>query len=223
MAVAVEQPTPLPLVPDVRVRTRTAVLLDPHPLWRDALERVLARIGVQVVAKLDSPGAALAELEERRPDLLVAELAAEGGVDGVGWLRRSLARAPGTKAIVLSRHEDPELIDASLEAGAVAFVIKTAHPDDLVSAVRQVFDHSVYLGPAGVSAPEPAADALQELTPRELEILRLLVEGHSNAQLARMLWVTEQTVKFHLSNIYRKLGVTSRVEAARIAARDSCY
>jgi DNA-binding NarL/FixJ family response regulator len=220
VAVALEQPTSPAPVLDLHVPARTAVLLDPHPLWLDALERVLARIGVQVVAKADSPRTALAALEEQRPDLLVTELAAESGADRVAWLRRLLERARGTKTIVLSRHDQPELIDAALQAGAVAFVIKTAHPDDLVSAVRQVFDHSVYLGPAGLPPPDPAApDALNELTPREREILRLLVEGHSNAQLARMLWVTEQTVKFHLSNIYRKLGVTSRVEAARIAAR----
>jgi DNA-binding NarL/FixJ family response regulator len=202
-----------------RVGTHTAVLLDPHPLWLEALEHVLGRIGIHVIGKAGSAGAALAELERLSPDLLVTELVdAEGGFDSVGWLRRFLEHAPRTRTIVLSGHDDPDLIDAALHAGAVAYIVKTAHPDDLAAAVRQVFDHSVYLGPVGVTqVGSVAEEAGHELTPRELEILRLLVEGHSNAQLARMLWVTEQTVKFHLSNVYRKLGVANRTEASRWA------
>jgi DNA-binding NarL/FixJ family response regulator len=195
---------------------RVAVLLDPHPLWLEALEDVLDRTGVDVVAKTDSRDAALAAVDRLRPDLLVTELEPEDGAD---WLRRVLEAMPDGKAIVLSRHEEPELIDAALRAGAVAYVIKTAHPDDLASAVRQVFDHSVFLGPLG-SPPSMDARALADrhgLTARELESLQLLAEGHSNGQLAHMLWVTEQTVKFHLSNIYRKLGVANRSEAARKA------
>ena len=169
-----------------RPARRTAVLLDPHPLWLDALERVLGRTGVVVVAKTSTPAEALAAVEEHRPDLFVTEITgAEDGLDGVSWLRRVLERAPAAKAVVLSRLEQPETIDAALRAGAVAYVIKTAHPDDLASAVRQVFDHSVFLGAPG---PQPSLDAsaLAEshgLTARELEILQLLVEGHTNAQL----------------------------------------
>ena len=207
-------------VPEPATRPRLAVLLDPHPLWLEALEHVLGRTGVHVAAKTSSPDAALAAVEEHRPDLLVTEIATgDGTADGVTWLRRILERMPGGKAIVLSRHEEPELIDAALRAGAVAYVIKTAHADDLASAVRQVFEHSVFLGPLG-GAPSYDARVLGErhgLTARELEILELLAEGHSNAQLAHRLWVTEQTVKFHLSNIYRKLGVANRSEAARKA------
>ena len=202
--------------PQPRPDRRLAVLLDPHPLWLEALEHVLGRTGVDVVAKTGSRDAALAAVERLRPDLLVTELEPEDGAD---WLRRALGRMPDCKAIVLSRHEEPALIDAALRAGAVAYVIKTAHPDDLASAVRQVFDHSVFLGPLG--GPQSVdARALADrhgLTAREREILQLLAEGHSNAELAHMLWVTEQTVKFHLSNIYRKLGVANRSEAARQA------
>ena len=114
------------------------------------------------------------------------------------------------------------MIDAALVAGVSAYVVKTAHPEDLASAVRQAFSHSVYLAGRRNLAPapvEPKVEAADEpgLTRRELEILRLVAEGQSNAQLARMLWVNEQTVKFHLSNIYRKLDVANRTEASRWA------
>jgi DNA-binding NarL/FixJ family response regulator len=99
-------------------------------------------------------------------------------------------------------------------------VVKTAHPDDLASAVRQVFDHSIYMGGARRRRTGTSSQVFERppgLTRRELEILRLAAEGLSNAELAKMLWVTEQTVKFHLSNIYRKLDVANRTEASRWA------
>jgi DNA-binding NarL/FixJ family response regulator len=122
---------------------------------------------------------------------------------------------------VLSAYDDTEHIDAALAAGAIAYVLKTAHPDDFAAAIRQSFEHSVFK--AGTHAPPPHTETAEfggdtrGLTRRELEILRLVAEGHSNAQLAKMLWVTEQTVKFHLSNIYRKLDVSNRTEASRWA------
>ena len=100
-------------------------------------------------------------------------------------------------------------------------MIKTAQPEDLSAAVRQAFEHSIYF--AGTTpALQPAAtvhsiDEASVLTRRELEILQLVAEGKSNAQVGRTLWVTEQTVKFHLSNVYRKLDVANRTEASRWA------
>jgi DNA-binding NarL/FixJ family response regulator len=203
-----------------------AVILDPHPIWLDAVEIVLARIGVNVVAKTSSPTEALARIEEHQPGLLTLELdSAAGEPDGFEVIRRGRTVAPSLRAIVLSMHHDTAHIDAALAAGAAAYVVKTAHPDDVASAVRQAFDHSIYLAgaprpvtgaPSGAQA-SVAAENPGGLTRRELEILRLVAEGHSNSQLARMLWVTEQTVKFHLSNIYRKLGVSNRTEASRWA------
>ena len=183
---------------------------------------MLEGAGVEVVAKTSSPHTALAAVESLHPDVLVTELeTADRALDGLVWLRRAVEAMPSGQAIVLSGRTEHELIDAALRAGAVAYVIKTAGTDDLAAAVRQVFEHSVYLGPQTVrpSRRTRAFGERHDLTARELEILQLLVDGHSNAQLAQMLWVTEQTVKFHLSNIYRKLGVTNRAEASRRAQR----
>jgi DNA-binding NarL/FixJ family response regulator len=200
---------------------RSAVLLDPYPLWLDALALVLERIDIKVLEATTSPSRALAAVEEHHPDLIVTEIASsESGFDGITVLRQAREREPKLRAIVLSSFEDAEHIDAALAAGAAAYVVKTAHPDDFASAIRQVFSHSIYLAGERAVAPAPEAKASQDLsglTRRELEILQLVSEGHSNAQLARMLWVTEQTVKFHLSNIYRKLDVANRTEASRWA------
>jgi DNA-binding NarL/FixJ family response regulator len=200
---------------------RSAVLLDQYPLWLDAVENVLERLGIDVVGKATSPSRALALIEERQPDLFVTEIGvAPGEVDGITCLREARERVPKLRAVVLSSYEDREHIEQSLAAGAVAYVVKTAHPDDLASAVRQAFSHSIFLAPSGHEQPPVPmrqADDVAGLTRRELEILRLVAEGMSNAELARKLWVTEQTVKFHLSNVYRKLGVANRTEASRWA------
>jgi DNA-binding NarL/FixJ family response regulator len=203
---------------------QSGVICDSHPMWLDAVEQVLRRIAIHVVGKTTSTTEALSMVEAHRTDILITELEGHSGdFSGLGLIERAKAAVPSVRPIVLSMHQDSRIIDAALVAGAAAYVLKTAHPEDLASAVRQAFSHSVYLAgrPAvmPVSAPEkPAMDTRSEgLTRRELEILRLVAEGHSNAQLARMLWVTEQTVKFHLSNIYRKLDVANRTEASRWA------
>ena len=198
------------------------VICDSHPMWLDAVEQVMRRIGIRVVGKTTSISEALSMVEEHRPDLLITELdGMSGGLSGLSLIERSRGAVPSLRSIVLSMHQDAQIIDAALAAGASAYVVKTAHPEDLASAVRQAFSHSVYHAarpnpPARIEVA-PEFDEEPGLTRRELEILRLVAEGHSNAQLARMLWVTEQTVKFHLSNIYRKLDVANRTEASHWA------
>jgi DNA-binding NarL/FixJ family response regulator len=199
---------------------RTAVLVDQHPLWIDTVAQVVSRVNVEVVAKVTSSTMALALIAEMRPDLLVTGIKmANGEPDGIELLRGARDLNPALRVIVLSMYEDTQHIDAALAAGAAAYVLKTAHPDDLTSAIRQAFDHSIYLAGA---RPAPAQSALAVdsslgLTRRELEILQLVAEGYSNAELARRLWVTEPTIKFHLSNVYRKLHVSNRTEASRWA------
>jgi two-component system response regulator DevR len=175
-----------------------------------------------VLAKITSSTLAFHKLDELRPDLLITGIKmAPGEIDGITLVRNARERDPDLHAIVLSMYDDAPHIDGAFAAGAHAYVLKTAHPDDLTSAIRQAFQHSIYLlgaRPAAAAAPvAAAADDSPGLTRRELEILQLVAEGHSNAQLARKLWVTEQTVKFHLSNIYRKLNVSNRTEASRWA------
>jgi DNA-binding NarL/FixJ family response regulator len=201
-----------------------AVLLDPHPIWLDAVEIVLMRVGVGVAAKTTSGSEAVRLVGELEPQLLTLEIdALPDEPDGFAVLRQALAAREGLRAIFLSRNHETRFIDAAFGAGAAAYIVKTAHPDDVAAAVRQAFDHSVFLAGAVPESPQeqpreaPRRQTPGGLTRRELEILKLVAEGHSNAALARKLWVTEQTVKFHLSNVYRKLDVTNRTEASRWA------
>jgi DNA-binding NarL/FixJ family response regulator len=203
-----------------RRATRSAVLLDPFPLWLDAVEHVLSRIDFDIVGKTTAASEALALVDATEPDLLVAEIKTRDiELDGLTCIRRARDRVPRLKAIVLSLHGTPEYIDAAFEAGASAYVLKTAEAEDFATTVRQSFEQSIYLegGRARLAPPPPPSEESGGLTRRELEIVRLAAEGHKNAEMASMLWLTEQTIKFHLSNIYRKLNVANRTEASRWA------
>jgi DNA-binding NarL/FixJ family response regulator len=184
---------------------------------------VLTAVGVTVCGRAHSADDALALVENLEPDVLVIGLELrEDKLEVWECLRRARVAYPELRQIVVSAHAEPETIDRAFAEGASAFCLKSAQPDDFAAAIRQSFEHSIYLAhvPTALDSwREPLGPAPSDapLTRRELEILRLVAEGHSNSEVARMLWVTEQTVKFHLSNIYRKLNVTNRTEASRWA------
>jgi DNA-binding NarL/FixJ family response regulator len=118
---------------------------------------------------------------------------------------------------VLSASSDQKLIENVLKRGASAYIVKSVNPIDLPSAIRQAIDETVY---TAIGLPDDSAATAAKsagLTARELAILTALAQGKSNAAIAKELWVAPQTVKFHLTNIYRKLNVANRTEAARYA------
>ncbi len=201
----------------------TAVVLDDQPLWLEAMGNLLNRLGMEVVGSATAVSDALESIEESQPDVFVLDV----GVGGTGTSEEALACIRSARAVhrelrvvALGAEATAQDVEAAFEAGAVVFCVKSAKPDDLASAIRQAFDRSIYVALATKASASVAAsngDGGADLTRRELEILQLVAEGFSNSQLAKMLWVTEQTVKFHLSNIYRKLDVANRTEASRWA------
>jgi DNA-binding NarL/FixJ family response regulator len=200
---------------------RSAVILDRHPIWLDAMSAVLEGVGVEVVGRAVDSGEAMRLVGEHSPDLLVAGLELSDD-EQAECLRRAKEAWRGLKVIVVAGSTDRSSIGAQFAAGASVYCVRTAEPEDLAFAVRQAFQRSVYIADEArewsARPTHPSNEpATHELTRRELEILRLVSEGSSNGQLAKKLWVTEQTVKFHLSNIYRKLQVTNRTEASRWA------
>jgi len=194
---------------------QTAVVTDTHPLSLDTLARVVEQLGMDVVAR----GTKIAEVadlvEDHHPDLFVF------GVDEVDAevqqvVRTARRRHPRMRLVVIA-DDDPWSAERALAAGAHAYCSRTVSSDDLVYAIRLSFERSIHLRPlAG-----PASEEIESsgLTRREVETLQLLAEGRTNKQIAATLWVTEHTVKFHLANIYRKLGIASRAEARRWADR----
>ncbi|MGE5689965.1 MAG: LuxR C-terminal-related transcriptional regulator [Pseudomonadota bacterium] len=189
--------------------------MDPQPLWVAAITRILTEAEITVVEAVTTPQGVLDALERHRPDLFVVEPAGGGST----LLADARALLPDLRIVAIAASADPEHVDQALAAGAVAYVIKTAQPIDIRAGIRQAFRSSIFLpSPRRAQAPAETGRAVSGvLTPRELEILKLAAAGRPNAELARMLWVTEQTVKFHLSSIYRKLGVANRTEASRWA------
>jgi NarL family two-component system response regulator LiaR len=202
---------------------RSAVLVDRHMLLLEALDQLVRGIGIDVVGKFTTAASALASLDDIHVDvdLLVTEIDAPSGeLDGLALIRRVRERFPESRSIALANSDEPTSMEAAFGAGVAAYVLKTTHPDDLLTAIRQAFLHSVFFANSATWTSNGAViddEQVPVLTRREREILRLVAEGHSNSELARMLWVTEQTVKFHLSNIYRKLNVSNRTEASRWA------
>ena len=205
-----------------RERDRSAVILDKHPLWLDALRKLVTSVGVVTTGVTTSQKDAVNMIAEHRVDVFIA------GVDPlqtdeIACVREAMLVHSGLKTVVVADSVEPDAIKAAFGAGATVYCAKTAEQEDLASAIRQLFDRSIYISSSSDpyslarSVPTRVEPTSHNLTPRELEILRLAAEGSSNSQLAQMLWVTEQTVKFHLSNIYRKLNVTNRTEASRWA------
>lgn len=196
-------------------RRRSVLLVGPRPLLLDAAASVLSRRDFVIAGKEASARDALRRLAEQGADVVLvdAQLAEE---ELVALLGRARGEPKGPAAVVLGDSADDPKMRFALEEGAAAAVLASAHPEDLATVIRQVLHRSVFLA-GDLAARADWTGAKDELTAREVEVLRLVADGLSSAEIGRRLWVTEQTVKFHLSNIYRKLGVANRTEAARWA------
>ena len=141
-------------------------------------------------------------------------------LDGLGCLERLRRHDPSIGVVMLSSYSDPEQIEAARVAGALAYVVKTVEPGELPSVVRDAVAGSPF-AVWGAEAPQGASPAgsVSSLSEREDAVLAAVARGLSNREIGRQLWISEQTVKFHLRNIYSKLGLSSRTEAARYAYR----
>ncbi len=169
--------------------------------------------GFQVVGFFDGRGSVRDALLQLQPDIVLVDDMEE--TENALARLREVAEIPDAKALLLTMRMEPEWLDQAFTAGAHAVISKTVHPVSLGTLLREISQGNVALRYEPQAAAAPAEDC--PLTDRELEILRLVAEGHTNGRIARELWVTEQTVKFHLSNTYRKLGVANRTEASRYA------
>jgi len=199
-------------------RRLKVMLADDHQLILDGVRHALEEAGdeFEVVGEATKGSQVLPLVKRTAPDVVILDLRMPE-VDGLVCLDQIKRRHPETKVIVLSVSADRSLIDNVLRRGASAYIVKSVNPVDIPAVIRQAVEETVY---TAIGIPEdPSSNAAKAvgLTERELAILTALARGMSNAAIAKQLWVAQQTVKFHLTNIYRKLGVANRTEAARFA------
>ena len=191
------------------------LIADDNRLMLEGFRRALERVeDIEIVGATHAGEQLLSLVERRRPNVVAMELGLRTA-DGGSCLDAIRAAHPAVKIVVLSASPTPETIRSALGRGAAAFVVKNINPLDIPSALRQAYEETVY-HPFGEPSPEDTLRAAG-LTEREMMMLKALARGMSNKAISQELWVTEQTVKFHLGNVYRKLGVSNRLAAATIA------
>ena len=200
-------------------RLPVAVLFNSYPLMLDVIEPIL-RGRIETAGRATTTSEAARLIEAHDPDLLIAGIEATAEPEDVfALVRETLEKRPGLKVIAFSSSSDRPVLAEAFDAGVSALIAPNASPDDIAVAIRQATDPSIHFAPARLPAPrQKAADASGAgLTEREIETVRLVAKGLSNAEVGRTLLVTEQTVKYHLSNIFRKLDVSNRTQATRRA------
>lgn len=204
------------------------LIADDHAVVRGGLEQLLATTDdLELVGLAGDGHEAVALAEEHRPDVVLMDLSMPG-LDGVGATRAITDALAGTAVVVLTSFSDRQRILDALDAGAVGYVLKHAAPDEVLDAVRAAHGGGAPLDPKAArvlldrqreSAPTPGRGGAAKLSDREVEVLRLVADGLANKQVARRLGITERTVKAHLTNVFSRLGVTDRTQAA-LWARD---
>jgi len=202
---------------EVSVRPIRLLLADDHALVLQAVRFALEpNPEIEIVGEARSGSEVLPRIGETRPDLLLLDIRMPG-IDGLQLLDRLQQQYPETKVVILSGLDDPEVAAEAIRRGAKAFLGKGIDPADIAPVLRQVFEGEVVTESIGSAAGAELASDEFGLTTREREILERVSTGRSNKQIAGEFWLSEQTIKYHLTNVYRKLAVSSRTEAARFA------
>ena len=213
------------------------LLVDDHTLFRRGLKALLSQDDrFEVCGEAGDAGEALRCLQHQQPDVILLDNHLPGvrGVDAIPALKEA---APATRILMLTVSENENDLSAALQAGADGYLLKTVESEQLADTILKVMDGESVISPemmtklvavfrtrpaspttpaasAPLSPPPPAATASELLSPREREILRLIARGDSNKLIARALHIAETTVKIHVQHILRKLGLSSRVQAA---------
>ena len=204
------------------------VLADDHQILRDGVKAILARQEeFVVVAEAGSGLDAIKICKELRPDLVLMEIALPG-VSGVEVTAELLRHSPSTKVMILSMYDDEKSVVGAIRAGARAYVLKRSSANDLLDALRAVARGGSYLSPQvsdqllrriqrGDVAGAPGAAPLDSLSPRELQVMRLVTEGHTSKEVAALLNLGLQTVRSYRKTLMRKLGVTNAASLTQLA------
>jgi DNA-binding NarL/FixJ family response regulator len=192
------------------------VIADDHQLLLAGVKHALEDVpDLEVVGEARTGSQVLPLIGRTKPDVVLLDIRMPE-MDGITCLELIRKRHPNTKVVILSVFSEPEQIQLALRKGASGYIVKSINTQDLPSAIRQAVEGTVY-HPLGLPETEDTTAKAAGLTEREIVILKAVAKGLSNQAIGKELWVTAQTVKFHLTNIYRKLNVANRTEAARYA------
>jgi DNA-binding NarL/FixJ family response regulator len=204
---------------EVPLRPIRVLLADDHALVLQAVHVALeADPELEIVAEAKSGSQVLPRVAEAEPDLVLLDIRMPG-IDGLELLDRLRENYPEVNVVILSGLDDPDLPSEALRRGAKAFLGKGIDPADVAPILRQVSEGTLVPESFGGREADVAERSRSEygLTTREHEILERVASGRPNKQIAAEFWLSEQTIKYHLTNVYRKIGVSSRTEAARFA------
>jgi RNA polymerase sigma factor (sigma-70 family) len=205
------------------------LICDDHPLFRQGLRRVLETVAdFVVVGEVERGDDVLPAVRTTQPDVAVLDVELPGG-SGIAAAEHLQAEAPGVRVLMLSGFGEPTRVRAAFRGGAGGYVLKNASAPEIIEAIRQVAAGRTALAPSVAEAVaaslrvEPEEERMRQrlatLTEREREVLRLAAEGASNARIGKRLFISEGTVKNHVSHILRKLDLEDRTQAAVAAVR----
>ncbi|MED3720970.1 response regulator transcription factor [Geobacillus stearothermophilus] len=218
------------------MKTRIAII-DDHQLFREGIKRILEFEGdFEVVAEGSDGSEALSIVETYRPDLVLMDINMPD-INGVEATKQLIEAYPDTKVVVLSIHDDEHYVMRALQTGATGYLLKEMDADTLIEAVRIVAEGGSYLHPkvthnlireyrrltsekGGVAVKQEVRRPLHLLTRRECEVLQLLADGKSNRAIGEALYISEKTVKNHVSSILQKLNVNDRTQAVVVAIKN---
>ena len=229
-----------PALPDTKNKIRI-VVADDHPIFRDGLCRLLAlEEDFTIVAQAHDGREVLQVLQEHEPDILLLDLKMPN-LDGLGTLQKLQAARNRTKVIVLTASEDKSEFVQAVKFGTSGIVLKQTATELLIKSIRKVYAGEIWLdsnttaavmrqfasaeeSPAAAAPPPPTRDRERSpLSQREREIVSLVAQGFKNKEMAEKMFISEQTVKNHLHNIFDKLGVSDRLELALYAIHNNLH
>jgi NarL family two-component system response regulator LiaR len=202
------------------------LLVDDQGIVRKGVRALLAEVeGMKVLGEASDGLEAVVQAEALKPDVILMDLVMPG-MDGIEAIRQIRAKQPGARILALTSYTADDKVFPAIKAGALGYLLKDSEPEDLIAAIRNVYHGKPFLHPniarkvlEELSHPAGSPPTPEPLTERELEVLQLVAQGLSNDEIAEKLVIGEATVRTHIGNIFNKLHLANRVQAALYALR----